>query len=117
MSSDNAPREGQRTHMFPTDEAFRNAVGSLYEEWRNRSKDDATEDFDEWKVAELVSLRAELEAAQKELRDIIPNQMWKQYNDAVDKAADSGALKQLKNMEAAIGRKFIEVALRELEGK
>ena len=51
------PKPKTQVHAFETDEEFRAYVDKLYEEWRNRA--DATEDFDEWKVAEIRRLRGE----------------------------------------------------------
>jgi hypothetical protein len=41
-------------HSFATDAEFQAYTSQLYEQWRNRA--DATEDFDEWKVAEIKRL-------------------------------------------------------------
>lgn len=52
QSKEDAPKE----HAFATDEEYRSYVSELFEEWRNRAE--ATEDFEEWKIAEIRRLRA-----------------------------------------------------------
>src|ERR1700677_61938 len=42
---------------------------------------------------------------------MIPDEVWRRYDEAVDKAYSVGAMKQLRNAEAEIGRIFIAVAL------
>jgi hypothetical protein len=55
MENDRSPRTPPAPpHSFATDVEFQAYTSQLYEQWRNRV--DATEDFDEWKVAEIKRL-------------------------------------------------------------
>lgn len=66
-------------------------------------------------IERIQSLRPapsdDVAAARAKLQALIPDDVWKRYDECVDRAYSVGALKHLKNMQAEIGRRFIEVAL------
>ncbi len=46
--------------FFKTEREFQDAVSVIYKEWRERDPPEACTDFDEWKIREILRLRAEI---------------------------------------------------------
>lgn len=55
---DRSLRAAEPPKKFPSHEAYYNALEQLHDEWKGRTPDQAEMDFEEWKVSEIVRLRA-----------------------------------------------------------